>query len=226
MDRVEGIKKKMRQWKEWVEEYWQIIVCLSSIVFVVLLLLNTIRTTEDKHIKEDTQHDSIYEDLGMESFQDEEKLNEEEIKKPSLIMVDIKGAVNRPGVYEMFDNARLLDVIEKAGGFSEDADSRTVNLAQILTDQMMIYIPAEGEEISEKIQVTLTSEIESTKRININTADSIELTQLNGIGEARANSIIEYREENGRFKSIEEIKNVSGIGDSIFEGFKDEIVVQ
>lgn len=216
----------MSQWKEWVEEYWKIIVSLSSIAFVVVLLLSTFVKTEEKHTTEDIQYESIYEELIMESIYDEKIIDEEEIEKSALIMVDIKGAVNSPGVYEMPNNARLLDVIEKAGGFSEDADSRTVNLAQILTDQMMIYIPAEGEEISENIQVTLTSEIESTKRININTADSIELTQLNGIGEARANSIVEYREENGRFKSIEEIKNVSGIGDSIFEGFKDDIVVQ
>lgn len=216
----------MSQWKEWVEEYWKIIVSLSSIAFVVVLLLSTFVKTEEKHTTEDIQYESIYEELIMESIYDEKIIDEEEIEKSALIMVDIKGAINSPGVYEMPNNARLLDVIEKAGGFSEDADSRTVNLAQILTDQMMIYIPAEGEEISENIQVTLTSEIESTKRININTADSIELTQLNGIGEARANSIVEYREENGRFKSIEEIKNVSGIGDSIFEGFKDDIVVQ
>lgn len=216
----------MSQWKEWVEEYWKIIVSLSSIAFVVVLLLSTFVKTEEKHTTEDIQYESIYEELIMESIYDEKIIDEEKIEKSALIMVDIKGAINSPGVYEMPNNARLLDVIEKAGGFSEDADSRTVNLAQILTDQMMIYIPAEGEEISENIQVTLTSEIESTKRININTADSIELTQLNGIGEARANSIVEYREENGRFKSIEEIKNVSGIGDSIFEGFKDDIVVQ
>lgn len=213
----------MDHWRDWIDKHWKIVVCISSVVFSFLLVLILLHSPEIVTNEEDSQQD-LYEEL-LESTSEENAIDEEEKTIEVPIMVDIKGAVQRPGVYEMDDNARLLEVIEKAGGFTEEADSRQVNLAQIVTDQMMIYIPREGEEIPDELVLDQVNDVDSVGRININTADITELTQLKGIGEARAASIIEYREEYGRFESVEEIKNVSGIGEAIFEGFKDEIVV-
>lgn len=141
------------------------------------------------------------------------------------VVVEIKGALVSPGVYELKTGDRLVDAIELAGGLTEKADDRTINQALLLTDQMMIYVPFQGEEVSETSQVATVNGMESSTKININKAEINELTDLNGIGDSRAQSIIDYRVENGLFKTIEEIKNVSGIGDKIFENLKEQITV-
>lgn len=150
-----------------------------------------------------------------------------------IIIVDIKGAVKNPGVYQADADMRVIDIIDLAGGLSETADADTVNLSQRVTDQMVIYIAAVGEESNRPIVVpenTLTGqETENqeaeTDKVDINTADTVVLQTLNGIGEKKAALIIAYREENGSFQTIEEIMEVSGIGEKTFEGFKDLIMV-
>jgi competence protein ComEA len=150
-----------------------------------------------------------------------------------IIIVDIKGAVENPGVYQAEADMRVIDIIDLAGGLSETADADTVNLSQRVTDQMVIYIPAVGEESNRPIvapENTLTgqeteNEEAETDKVDINTADAVLLQTLNGIGEKKAALIIAYREENGSFQTIEEIMEVSGIGEKTFEGFKDLIMV-
>ncbi|WP_078379630.1 helix-hairpin-helix domain-containing protein [Sutcliffiella halmapala] len=149
-------------------------------------------------------------------------------EQPFFILVDIKGAVQMPGVYELQSNNRVIDAVEKAGGFLENADTRKVNLASLLVDEMVIYVPEEGEEIDESQlthSVTSTNEKESVDgaKININTATEEELTKISGVGPAKAKAIVTYRTENGLFKSIEEIVNVSGIGAKSLEKIKNEI---
>lgn len=152
---------------------------------------------------------------------------------PELIFIDIKGAVIYPNIYEMTSGQRLYDVVEKAGGFTEHADQNQVNLAQRLQDEMVIYIPMKGEDVPEHLALSPVNsagtgneaEGEETQKININTADAAGLTTLNGIGEKKAQTIIDYREEQGPFMSVEDIKNVSGIGDKSFENLKDSITV-
>lgn len=155
------------------------------------------------------------------------------------VYVDLKGAVKNPGVYKMASTARVTDVIKKAGGISEQADINQVNLACKLTDQMLIYIPQIGEQpdilspalISQQTsQATNTQTITDstttdTNKINLNSATKEQLQQLNGIGDKKADLIIQYREDNGGFKTIEDLKNVSGIGDKTFESLKDSITV-
>ena len=145
-------------------------------------------------------------------------------------VVDIKGEVSKPGIYEVESNMRVDHVIQLAGGLTTDADIRNLNLALRVQDQMMITIYSVKEEeenvaeIDSNIQIPLLKE-ESNGEININTADSNELQQLNGIGEKKAEKIIAYREENGSFKNIEELMNVNGIGEKTFEALKDEVFV-
>lgn len=146
------------------------------------------------------------------------------------IIVDIGGEVVSPMVVELEEGSRVGDAIEAAGGVTENADLTDINRAAFVEDGEKIYIPSaeiEGEdgegdgEVSSSVRQTGRSD----GRININTADSAQLQELDGIGPATAQKIIDYRKENGRFSSIEDIKNVSGIGDKSFEKIKDRIKV-
>lgn len=154
------------------------------------------------------------------------------------VIVDIKGAVKYPGVYELTSLDRIIDVIELAGGYTPEADSKGINHAQKLQDEMVIYIPKLGEVIENTETdsfVTFTNSrnggsngnnSSSQNQININLATESELTTLPGIGPSKALAIISYREENGRFQSVEDLKNVSGIGEKTFEKLKEFIVVK
>ena len=145
------------------------------------------------------------------------------------IIVDVKGAVVTPGVYTVEPNNRVIDAIERAGGFIEEADQNAVNLAKVVEDQMVIYIPKVGEEVQNadlnqaSVEPVAEEKTESLVHINLDGKDA--LMTLNGIGSSKADSILNYREENGFFQTIEEIKNVSGIGDATFENLKDSITV-
>ena len=148
------------------------------------------------------------------------------------IVVHITGAIKQEGVYKLEENSRVTDIVELAGGLREDADMSKINLALILEDGMKINIPSINENLEESedkvVENTIDinkSENNKTKKININTASKEELDTLPGIGEATAQKIIEYRNKNGKFSNIEEIKEVSGIGDSKFEKIKDYIKV-
>lgn len=216
--------------KQYVEMYWKWII--AGIVLLILMISVFIKPSESESKENETN--SMYQEIlnetdntadGIESETIEQKGSEE---TQTEIFVDVKGAVQHPGVYEMADGSRLIDAIEKAGGFTKEADSNTVNLAQLLTDQMMIYVGKVGEEplpINQSGEEQVNEENGENLSININTAEFTELMKLKGIGEAKAQNIITYREENGKFETIEEIKEVSGIGEGIFEGLKGDIVV-
>lgn len=141
------------------------------------------------------------------------------------------GAVESPGVYEFAEGARVDEMIALAGGFTKDAAVTYLNLADFVSDSEKIYVPTTEEVKSiptEGLESTLTDNDQNSAedKVNVNTADIDMLTTLPGIGEAKANSIVSYREEHGGFQSIEEIKNIEGIKDGIFNKIKDLITVQ
>ena len=150
---------------------------------------------------------------------------------PSVIMVHLEGAVAKPALYKLKEGDRLADAIKAAGGLTEKADQQKVNLAMKLQDGTQVYIAAKDEEDTKATtgNIVPVSSVggqtngQNQEKININQASPEELTQLKGIGEAIAGRIIAYRQQNGPFKSIEEIKNVKGIGDKKFEQIKDSI---
>ena len=172
--------------------------------------------------------------------------NDEQIDEEEEIIVHVTGAVKKEGIVHLKVGARISDAIDAAGGVTDETNISQVNLAYELEDGQKIYIPSindkkndETEQILEKEYVTSEpgDEIaleehteESAKKekgkININLADETELQEIPGVGEATAKKIIEYREQNGKFGSIEEIKNVSGIGESKYEDLKDFICVK
>ncbi len=151
---------------------------------------------------------------------------EEDIELPKEIYVHICGQIHADGVYCLEEESRIMDVVEMAGGFTEKAAKDYVNLAQKLTDGQRIYIPA-LDEVEENDLFTddggNEQQSQESAKININTADKETLMTLTGIGEAKAEAIIRYREENGGFHSIEEIKQIEGIKDGVFNKIKDEI---
>ncbi|MFJ5715439.1 helix-hairpin-helix domain-containing protein [Neobacillus sp. NPDC093127] len=158
--------------------------------------------------------------------------NAEKKELPEKIMVDVKGQIKLPGVYLSNSGERVIDVINRAGGLKDQADQSQVNFAEHVHDEMLIYIPAIGEEgISAPVTsggAPMTSSGGAGKtqgKININKATESELQTLPGIGPAKAAAIIEYRNTSGPFKAVEDIKNISGIGDKTFEKLKDSIAV-
>ena len=166
--------------------------------------------------------------------------NETQETEEEKIVVHITGAVNKEGIVELQTGARIADAIEKAGGAKENADIKNINLATILEDGMKVHIPTVEETQANKENINVennassqidtgtkeaTSNTKTQGKININTATQGELDTLPGIGPSTAVKIIEYRKENGKFKSIEEIKEVSGIGDAKYEKIKELIII-
>ena len=144
----------------------------------------------------------------------------------TVIFVDIKGAVKNPGVYQMKVGDRVKDALEAAGGLTAEADSQKVNLAQRVEDQMVIVVPKVGEE-AEEIPAGATSKEEAKEgKVNMNTATVEELKTLKGVGEKKAEAIIEYRKKNGSFQTKEDLMKVRGIGKKLFESFQERIVTQ
>ena len=147
----------------------------------------------------------------------------------TVIYVDVKGEVHHPGVYQMKAENRVKDLIEAAGGFTPLADDQKLNLAQLLGDQMVIVVPKKGEEVNSELAQAPTSqkkEVGKEVKVNINTATVEELKTLKGIGEKKAEAIIEYRKKNGSFKNKEELMKVRGIGKKLYESFQERVIVQ
>ena len=153
-------------------------------------------------------------------------------KDKSKVTVDVKGAVVKPGVYTLKASARVTDAIQEAGGMTEDADAKSVNLAASLSDEEVIYVANKDEnvsvlgqsgngQVSEKGGQALSKD----GKINLNTATSEELQTISGIGAKRAEDIIAYRESHGGFQSVDDLKNVSGIGDKTLDKIRESIYV-
>lgn len=171
-------------------------------------------------------------DNNMLSIENNTKENEE---SKELVIVHITGAVKTPGIVKLTEGARIEDAIDKAGGLTEDADISDVNLAYVLEDGIKIKIPTISEEKNEEIIINSSGEgiVEKeisnnseNKIININKANETDLQTLPGIGASLAGRIVEYRNSNGKFNEIEDIKNVSGIGESKYENIKNLICVK
>ena len=149
-----------------------------------------------------------------------------------IIVVHITGEVNKPGIVILNKNSRIADAINKAGGATKEADLNQINLAYILEDGQKIYIPNKNEKIDEDEYVTEgngnnigNNNPKEGEKVNINEAMQTELEELPGIGPSLASRIIEYREQNGDFKKIEELQNVKGIGDAKYDDIKDKVTV-
>lgn len=175
------------------------------------------------------QKSSSYENILTSEVIVNNVSSEEKSEETGKIKVYVTGEVNSSGVIELEEGARIEDAIQKAGGIKPEANLKEINLASEIEDGEKIYIPNLLEQVEE---TTLSSESEantsskSDGKVNINKASVSELTSIPGVGASTAQKIITYREENGKFKTIEDIKNVSGIGDSKYNSMKDFISVK
>lgn len=218
-----------------MKELWsvhKIKVLISISVLAVISILGWSSLSEGESDTEMQQISFIEEVQGeeMEGNSSEEIEESEEVEVATQeVLIDIKGHVMQPGVYRMKVGDRVIDAVEKAGGFMEGADSDKVNLAALLDDEMVIIVPAEGEEVEGVIMQPVTNDSEHTETsgglVNINTASEEELTSLTGIGPSKAKAIVDYRSENGLFKKEEDIMQVAGIGQKSFEKLRKEITV-
>ncbi len=145
----------------------------------------------------------------------------------SSIFVEVKGAVKKPGVYTFQSDARVEEAIRKAGGFTSKADTIEINQAAKLEDSMMIYVRKQGEaERQTQTAGASAPDNEKSQSVNVNQADATELQTINGIGPAKAEAIITYREEHGGFQQIEDLRNISGFGEKTIERLKNELTVK
>ena len=154
------------------------------------------------------------------------KEEKEEYPEQDLITVDVKGAVKSPGIYDLPVGSRVHDAVQKAGGLTDEADSKSLNLAQKVSDEALVYVPTKGEEAaSQQAASETTPSTSKEKKVNLNKASLEELKQVKGLGGKRAQDIIDHREANGKFKSVDELKKVSGIGAKTIEKLKDYVTV-
>ncbi|HFI0236165.1 TPA: helix-hairpin-helix domain-containing protein [Streptococcus suis] len=151
-------------------------------------------------------------------------------EEPSQLVVDVKGAVAKPGLYTLEAGARVNDAVEAAGGLTSQADPKSINLAQKLSDEAVVYVASKDENISVVASATASSamsqEEKNTSLVNLNTATEADLQTISGIGAKRATDIIAYREANGGFKSVDDLNNVSGIGDKTMESIRPYVTVE
>jgi len=217
--------------KELIQKHKPIIILV--IIIIILITLN------------------LYMLSLLNKPEDEEELiieTEEKEQPPTLLKVDIKGEIQHPGLYEVNENSRVMDIINKAGGLTKNADTSVINLSKKVKDEMVIlvYSKKETQKLKENNEkpincpkvndACVTNELDeplieknktnnTNNKISINKATIEELQTLTGIGESKAKSIIEYRLKEGDFKTIEDIKKVNGIGDALFEKIKDNITI-
>ena len=206
-------------YKEWLKKnkkyVFSILIVISLILIVVWYFFRQQLSTND------TQDIRL-----LENRKEQEQSTETLEESSKLFYVDVKGAVNKPGIYQIKESMRVWDVVQLAGGVKESAETKTVNFAAKVSDQMVIYIPIKGEESIDSTQETAKDSKQLSDKINLNLASEAELQTLTGIGQKKAQEIVKYREENGGFKEIEEIKKISGIGEKTFEKLKESICVK
>jgi competence protein ComEA len=234
-----------------IKKYWKYILVFFC---CVLLFIGTYIYNQKNEI-------STNNDKKMAVTKSVSKTNENDTSnKSQTVFVDVKGAVNAPGVYELEDTKRVIDAINLAGGLADNANTINLNLSKKVQDEMYIIVYTKNEIATYKknngsktvscasnecicpdsnndacIKTSTSSSSSSTSsdnsttevtgKISINTATKEELMTLSGIGEAKANAIISYRQENGNFSNLEDIKNVSGIGDAVYEKIKNNITL-
>lgn len=201
------------------------------IIGLIIALVALIANNFIDHKEDDFSDSKISLFSSDDEFEETEEIKEDSNKTQAneTIKVHIAGEINKEGVYEVNNGDRLDDLVKRAGGLTKDANSKKINLAMKLEDQMKIYIPSIydfEDEPSTTNENTLILDKPSTEieKININKASKEELMTLPNIGEKRAEAIIEYR-ENSPFKKLEDIKNVTGIGEKFYQSLKDLITV-
>ncbi|MEK0151390.1 helix-hairpin-helix domain-containing protein [Tetragenococcus halophilus] len=200
--------------KERLKKFLPLILATLATVFVLAIYFSQSNNEQADAWEEN-------ESAFQQATEDSEKTTEETGK----IIVDIKGEINKPGVYELEGDARVKEVILEAGGLTKQAEEKQLNLAEKLQDQQMIYIPNKEEAEEMAIDGDKETGDNNEDMIDINAADINELQKISGVGPAKAQAIVDYREENGAFESVEELNEISGFGEKTVEKLRDSIKI-
>lgn len=206
------------------------LVFLCVITSFILYGKNKSKVFKDEYMKNIFVEEEATDDNSVEVNAEpikEVKGENQLTKGTKMIVVEIKGEVVNPDVYEISEGSIIRDLITKAGGLTNEANIDKINRADKLRDNQLIVIPNKNELSNANTNINVSKEGNTAEEgiININTASLEELQKINGVGEVKAKSIINYREKNGGFKSIDEMKNIEGIGDKTFEKMKDQITI-
>lgn len=211
----------------------KVILTIVVIVILTIVLIYIVKNTYELERSEEIQLNNDINEIAK--TQEEEKIGI--INTKEKVVVHVIGEVNNPGVVTLDEGSRIIDAINLAGGKTEEADLSKINLAYVIEDGTQIYIPRINENLNEtelissdagKGVIINSSSVEEENvetKVNINTANKEKLMNLPGIGETTAQRIIEYREQNGKFKKIEDLQNVSGIGEAKYNNLKDKITI-
>lgn len=202
---------------KWIKDNL-ILIIISSLLLVGLIwefiLSDFFQTSLEVTSLDPTTHENP---IDLSEKTPEEQSNPRREK----LYVDIKGEIYQPGVYLVDAGDRVIDVIQSAGGFTNEADENQINLAEKVYDEMVIYVPNQAEEIDVQFESNQDDQL-----ININRATQADLEKLPGIGAVKALTIIQYRDENGPFQEVEELQNISGIGAKTFEQLEAFVIVR
>ena len=216
-----------------------VMIIIAVIVIIIFNILHGLLYNKNQEVVFSNEtSDEKWDNIGSNSF----------AKKEGYIVINVVGEVNNQGVVTLEEGSRIIDAINACGGKTDKADISEINLAYVLDDGIRLYIPSYSEMKDRKLEnstkeldaikenaglsntiqesVTFNNEKEQSSKININSANIEELKKLPGVGDSVATAIIEYRNKNGKFKKIEDIKQVSGIGNSKFENIKNFIVAK
>lgn len=203
----------------------KIIGSIAIVIILILFLIMGYFITKPKHV----QTNDIFVDSSGQKSQPSDKSGE---VKDRDIEVEVKGEVRKPGVYILESGSRVKDAVDMAGGFTDSADTDSLILVKKLKDEDCIVIHKKGENANAAVSaasggiISGNSSSQGDDQIDINTASLEELDKIPGVGPVTAQKIIDYREKNGPFKSIEDLKKVGRIGDKTIEKIKDKIVVR
>lgn len=214
----------MDKYIEWIKEYkWQL-----SVPAVALLLIGSFVLFRPAAQSQDQTGLTDFPKTEQTSTSQED-LAASSTEEASQLVVDVKGAVKEPGLYSLEAGSRVNDAIEAAGGLTDEADPKSINLAQKLTDEAVVYVARVEEQVSiigsREGGSAGSMQGEKNTKVNLNTATEADLQTISGIGAKRAADIIAYREANGGFKTVDDLNNVSGIGDKTMESLRPYVTV-
>lgn len=197
-------------------------IIVGIFILIVLSIVGVKYMDKPKEIIFEPKLETTEVEIEVENEESEVVFEDEAEEK--WIIVDVCGEVENAGVVRLKEGDRVIDAIESAGGLLDTADRKRVNMARVVIDGEQIYISKQGEE-TEDIANTKLEKVGNSNKVNINKASKGELQSLGGVGEVLAERIVQHREKNGMFKNIDEIMNVSGIGNKKFESIKEFISV-
>ena len=217
---IENVLEKIKQYK------LALVIALIGVVIAGFMMLQ--REQKQENNIQQLMEQTSYSSSSTTEKSEQRSESDQGDKNEGMVIVDVKGAVKKPGVYQLKSSSRVHDALLKAGGMTDEADLKSINQAQKLVDEAVVYVAKVGENVVDVTTNTSASSATSQAKsglVNLNTATEADFQTISGIGQKRAQDIIAYREANGKFKSVDDLKNVTGIGAKTLEKLKEYVTV-